>query len=321
MHCFICGGDMDRDTYRAVFPYFNLPAHTVSEWSICQQNLLNTNLRPLYATLATILDMKHLSPDYEDLKQWLLNPAHVLNVLTQIERLEKMLQETFPDAEIVRNSTTFVPAEVQLDSFTYQKLVAHELESTADSPAHLKYTCNNILYELQTGKFSLQSPFFYGTVPSSRATQSIRVPAELVKALRQPWISHDRSLERVLMDYAERIKVTPLNEDLAYMILKRGVRPSTIKRRAKGHPVSAITNYVQIPDLPGDKRAAVRKALQNIDKSYITHMAWELPNKPLSSTRIDYEDHAVVKKLSNDLSVPVYKVMTALLMYARYVKI
>ncbi|PWA11104.1 hypothetical protein DCC39_10420 [Pueribacillus theae] len=320
MKCKICNNALVVPSYRQLFPYFNFPAHSSEEWEICRQGLLHENLRPVYGFLQQAVNMTaKLEGKYFDLKNFLNDSGKNFELLLQIDRLGEMVNETFPKADI-KVTDHFVPAEIQLDRYTYQKLVAYELERETRTPIFLKNTSKEILNRMQTGDFALNSPFYYGTIPYSRASQSIRVPAELVKAVRYPFIHKERSVERIFMEFAERINISERNEDIAYLILKKDIRPSNIRRRVMGETASYVVNFAQLPGLPGDKRAAIHKSLQSVDSSAIKQLAWEVEKTPLTSTRVDYEDKKAIDRLSKELNLPAYKVVTALLLYANYVK-
>ena len=321
MRCKICGSFLSQPTYREIYPYFNFPAHSSENWDACRQSLLNNNFHSIYNELPKLLDFSpRLSAQHKPIKELLQSRDTSFELLMKVDELQTMLNDTFPDATIAE-PRMYVPAEVQLDMATYQKLLAHELEYDTKTPVHLKHTTQHILQDMQTGELSLDSPFYYGTVPASRSIQSIRVPVELVKALRQPWISGDRALERVLMEFAERVETLEQNEDVAYLILKNDIRPSTIKRKARGTPVSATINYIRMPGLPGEKRGAIRKALQSLDIDRLMAHINQVEGNVRSSCRVDYEDKLQIDKLSKQLKVPSYKLTTGLLLCANYVKV
>lgn len=319
--CKICGNLLAYPTYRQLYPHFNFPAHSTADWDTCKKGLLARNLQPVYADLPAYLEAApHLTHDYKEIKDLLTDPSSNFDLLLQIDALGEMLASAFPDAAITEPEI-FIPSELQLDKATYQKLVAHEIESNTTSPSLLKNTSVEILTELEIGGFEINSPFYYGTIPTGRSFQSVRVPAELVKALRQPWISRDHSLERLYMAYAERLTVLEKNEDIAYLIIRNDIRPSAVRRKARALPVSATINYVQVPNLPQDKRRGIRKALQRLDEGFIARTAMELGEGKMSSARVDYEDRLQVRSLAKELGLPAYKVTTALLLLANYVKV
>lgn len=320
MYCRICETILTTPRYRQIFPYINFVAHSDEDWEVCKQGLLNQNMLPAYRFLRQAVNLSQRINEYLDIKDLLNRDNSNLELLMKIDRMGEMIKTTFPEVEIVPTSEEFVPAETQLDSYTYQKLVAYELETNTRDPVYLRNTTKEIIDRMQKGEIKLNSPFYYGTIPIGRTSQSIRVPVELMRTLRYPFVHREHSLERVLTEYAEHLNVSPKNEDIAYLILKRDIRPSNIRRRVMGERASYTVNYVNLDGLPGDKRAAISKALQHVDTSFIKQTAFGMKNKPMSSIRVDFHDKKRIDKLSKELRIPAYKIVTALLLYSNYVK-
>lgn len=319
LYCKVCETILENPSYRQIFPYFNFPAHRMEDWGSCKQGLLEQNMTPAYQFLKQAVNLSTKANDFPDIKNLLNDSNSNFELLLQIDRLGELINSAFPEVEII-DTENFVPAEVQLDSFTYQKLVAYELETNTRDPIFLRNTTKEIFESVQKGEMNLNSPFYYGTIPAGRSSQSVRVPEELIRTLRYPFIHRERALERILMEYAEHLNVSPRNEDIAYLILKRDIRPSNIRRRVRGERASYTVNYINMDHLPGDKRSAISKALQSVDTSFIRQVTVGMDNKPLTSVRVDYSDKKEIDKLSRELHVPVYKVTTALLLYSNYVK-
>lgn len=220
LHCKVCKTVLEKPSYRQIFPHFNFPAHSTEDWEICKHGLLEQNMSPAYQFLKQAVNLSSKANDFPDIKNLLNDSSSNFELLLQIDRLGEMIAISFPEIEIII-SDNFIPAEVQLDRYTYQKLVAYELEKNTRDPIFLRNTTKEMFECTQKGEMNLSSPFYYGTIPVSRTSQSIRVPVELVRTLRYPFIHRERSLERILMEYAEHLNVSPRNEDIAYLILKR----------------------------------------------------------------------------------------------------
>lgn len=325
MKCHICGGLLPFPSYRQLYPHFNFPAHSVRDWDYCKTHLLERNLHPIYDRVPTYLTVSpQVSADHKEMVSLLSDPVNSFDLLMRIDELGVLLANVFNDAELTEPEV-YLPAETQLDNATYQKLVAHEIETNTQFPSLLKDTSTEILKKLETGGFSIHNPFYYGTIPTGRSFQSVRIPIELSKALRQPWISRDHALERIFMAFAEELVVSEKNEDIAYLVTKNDIRPSTIRRKAKGAPVSATVNYMPLPNLPHDKRRAIRKGLQALDVAAVSQIARELgkpkEGRKLTTARVAYEDNKKIKSLARELRLPAYKVVTALLIFATHIKV
>lgn len=339
MKCRFCGEEVSDPVFRKLYPYFNFPTHSRREWSTCYRNIEGTIDDPyksLFEGLSEIADVtpdipyeyagiiKSLSSGYSGqyegdmafykfidfLKEAAVQKGMPLHGADGV--LGKVLNETYP---VVRVKDTSAPSAtiVQLDPLIYQKLVAYEVKHSLYEAPHLKHVTQEIFHSYQTGKMPIYSPFYETKeLPRVKTKQFIYIPADLTEVMSPIWLyNKDKmGLERILYTFANMINVTNQELSTAYSIIHRRITPETVRRRTEKTPKSRRLSYIKVDGLPDNKREAVRDALK-YNGPLTTD---ELGRGTMSSVLVDYADAQRIKELSKELSVPVYKLVTALLL-------
>lgn len=314
--CKICQGALVNPTYRQLFPFVNFPAHSTENWEECKQHLLKNNFRNIYHTFPKIVELGGYSQSgYVDIVEALTDPTKSFQLVTNLDKLEEYLAQTFPDAVIAGVEGEWYPRQLSLDTETYRKLIAIELETNHVNPKTLQETTKEVVHWLGRGKAPLQHPLYYGFFPASRSSQIVRVPDELVEAVTYPWIARDFALERILTVFAEEQTVSNQRLDIAFAITKDSIKPSTIKRRIQGTQ-DAVVTISPVPGLPSDRREAIKKSLAYFKPTVINEAKKIELNEKKTSIRIDADDKLRIDRIAKQYNVPAYKLTTALLLYA-----
>lgn len=312
--CRICQSHLEQPTYRKWHEHFHFPAHGPDEWESCFKSLLYNNFKGLYKDLPTLITLGRSVPrEYAEIVE-LVQQRNSLELLLKAAELKRLINTLFPPAELTPASdlNDWAIRRVSLDKETYRRLVAIELETNLESPTNLTHTTRNVITALETGRFPIEHPLYHGQYPLPRTSQTVRVPYALLESLNAPWIAPDHALERILTVYAELVPASVTHLDAAYSVLRGEIKPSTLKRKL-GKQESAVLSIIALPDLPKNKRAALKMALSHADFAQAAQDALEMEDGKRTSTRVDREDLDKLKDLATRYQVPAYKLATALL--------
>jgi|SRR5690625_732795 len=313
--CKLCNGEVLSGGYRQLYPYVNFIAHTEEEWEICEKNMLKNNMQP-------IIDFYHkygkLTYDFPTDLTGMLKNYDSFNLLMNIQSLKSAINKTYPKAEIC-NTRGYKPYIVNLPTTIYIKLIAYELENgTGQFPERLEYVGTEVFKRIQTDNFALESPVYYGDYGNVRATQYIHAPEEFIKIGKQPWISSNRSIERILIQFSENVRVRNDTLHLASLVSRNKISPISAKKRVSKPNNSTISvNYSRIDNYTGDKREALESAIMKADLREIKHYTNNIDGKKLSTVRVAPEVDDILVGMAKKLGVAKYKVVTALLLIGK----
>lgn len=316
MKCKICQGKLKKPVYRQWHPHFNFPAHgpDPEDWEECFQTLLFNNFKGLYKDLPILIELGNITThEYDEVIRH-LQRQESLELLLKSAKLRNLINHAFPVVEpsLEVQDSDWAVKSVSLDKEVYRRLVAMELEHNLDNPTTLTFTSQSALRALQIGRFPVSHPLYHGTYPKPKTSQSVRVNYQLLEAIQGPWINPAYALERILTVYAEITPVSLAHLDVAYSVIRGEIKPSVLKKRL-GKQGSAVLSLISLPDLPDNKRDALKEALEQADINEAVQDARSLKDGPRTSVRVDKEDISKLKDLAERYQVPAYKLATALL--------